>query len=204
MVDKIKNYTILILFIIIGILLLLKQCNSNNTQKSTIISNKIDTVTTIHIDTIIKYEDKIVTKYIHDIKPISSINIKDTFGLSLCNTLNTYEDSLIDSNISIYNKQIIRGELKQEWIKYDLKVPKFVTINKTITKTITDSIKILIPSTYRFSMYTGLGLGGNNTQFSSIEPYIGIRIKKIYISYGYNLINQTNNLRIGYNILNIK
>ena len=189
--DKIKNYTILGLFILVIFLLLLRQC----TPKEQVIVNHTETLTTVRVDTFIK-ESPIVTKYITKFIPIKSDTIIDKD--SSLSVINTYEDSLVNKDVIIKWTDIIKGTPISKDIKYKLLVPKYIT--KTITNNITQTNTIKVP--YKFQLYTGLELGGNTNQFSNIKPYIGIGIKKVHVSYGYNLLNNTHNISGAYTLIN--
>ncbi len=194
--DKLKNLTIAALFLIIGILLLLQQCTPK--IKDNAVEVKYDTIRTIQIDTLYP-PAKIVTKYINIGIPIKSIKSSES---TLCNTLNTYRDSLVDSNITITNHLIALGELKSNEITYQLHVP--LRITKTITKEITNTITETKYGLSHYSTFGGLQIGGNQNSLSNIQPFIGIRYKKEYFTYGYNIVNSTHNIGFAINLFNIK
>jgi hypothetical protein len=191
-----RDWLLIVLFLIIGILLLLRGCTPKPIES--VLKHTRDTIRTIQTDTVWP-EPKIITKYIQIGKPTSSTTAP---GVIVCNKINTYSDSLVDSNIVIKNIQIVQGELKNHIISYKLLIPKYIT--KTINTTIYDSI---ITTKYRqpcFSFYGGLEIGGNTSQLSNIKPFIGTRWKTTYYTYGYNVINQTHNIGIAVNLFNIK
>ncbi len=194
--DKLKNLTIVALFLIIGILLLLQQCTPK--PKDNAAQVKSDTIRTIRIDTIYP-EAKIITKTVYLERPISS---KPAPTSKICDVLNTYHDSLVDTNITIINHLVAQGELKSNEIIYKLHVP--LRITKTINTVITDSIFITKYNLPHFSAFGGLQLGGNSNSLSSIQPFIGLRYKKEYFTYGYNIVNSTHNIGFAINLFNIK
>lgn len=194
--DKLKNTLIIALFLIIGILLLLRQCTPK--VKDNAIQVKSDTITKVRVDTIYPLE-KIVTKYIYLNTPISS---KPASTSKICDVLNTYQDSLVDSNITITNHLITQGELKSNEILYQLHVP--LRITKTITNTVTNTITKTEFKLPTYSAFGGLQLGGNQSSLSNIQPFIGIRYNKEYFTYGYNIVNSTHNIGIAINLFNIK
>ncbi len=195
--DKLKNLTIVALFLIIGILLLLQQCTPK--PKDNAAQVKSDTIRTIRIDTVYP-EAKIITKTVYLERPISSKKVD--FNSGLCDIINTYQDSLVDSNITITNHLIAQGELKSNEITYQLHVP--LRITKTINTIVTDSIFITKHGMPHYSVFTGLQLGGNQNSLSSIQPFIGLRYKKEYFTYGYNIVNSTHNIGFAINLFNIK
>ncbi len=194
--DKLKNLTIIVLFLIIGILLLLQQCTPK--IKDNAVQVKSNTIRTIRIDTVYP-PAKIVTKIIYLPSPIST---KPALTSKICDILNTYKDSLVDSNITITNHLIAQGELKSNEITYQLHVP--LRITKTITKEITNTITETKYGLSHYSAFGGLQIGGNQNSLSNIQPFIGVRYKKEYFTYGYNIVNSTHNIGFAINLFNIK
>ncbi len=199
MEEKIKNYFILALIVVIGVLFMTKGCGTSPLPES-VLKPKIDTIIN-HTDTIVKWKDRIVTKYLTIYAPIKKVPTRDTNGLYLCNSLNTYRDSLIDSNISIYNEQVVRGELSKAQTTYKLHLP-VVFITHTIS--IIDSIPVLKYRQYCYSFYGGIRMGANASTFSQISPYIAVRKDGIYLDYSYNILNSSHNIGLGFNLFNIK
>lgn len=195
--DKIKNYTILGLFVLVVFLLLLRQCSPKEVIKEV---KTTDTITTIRIDTIVP-SPKIVTKIIKKFIPIKIDTLHENIdGIDHINLKKTFIDSLIDSNLVIKWKDEIKGEFINKEISYKLFVPKYIT--KTITNTITKTDTVFKP--YKFSIIGGLEIGGNETSFATIKPFIGVNIKKLNLLYGYNLLNKTHNVGVGYTLYNFK
>jgi len=195
MLDKIKNYVIIGLFAVLGVILLLQQCNGPKSNKTPI---KSDTVKVVSWDTV-KTPYKVVefkTIYkpkpdtIRDIQP-GEINQDSLFFVR------TYNDSLADSNITIFTKARTFGMLDKLDVKYRLKVPQ--TIIKTTSTTITETKAV--PN--KWDLYIGGEIGGSKTSFN-ISPYAGIRIKKVSYQYRYGIIDKTHNIGVGYKIFTSK
>lgn len=191
--EKLKNYLIIGLFIGIIILLLTRGCGHSCPKETTKITNnksvviRVDTFTQTQIVT--KYKDRFIPTY---------ITKADTS--KICDKINTYKDSLIDSNITIKQTLNVQGEIKNSFMSYELHVP--LRITKTVT--ITDSVLITKYGMPHYSTYGGLTIGGNQNTLSSIQPFIGVRYKTTYINYGYNLVNSTHNIGFAINLFNIK
>lgn len=192
--EKLKNYTIIALFIGIIILLLTRGCGHSCPTGNGKIITKKSVVT--RIDTVWE-KGPVVTKTIHVGYPVY-IEKADTS--KLCDKINTYKDSLVDSNITIRQTLKAQGWLKSNLMSYELHVP--LRITKTIT--VTDSVLITKYGMNHYSAYGGLTIGGNANTLSSIQPFIGVRYKTTYVNYGYNLVNSTHNVGVAINLFNIK
>jgi hypothetical protein len=195
--EKIKNYVIIGLFAVVGVLLLLQQCNG---PKSNEIPVKPDTVESVSWDTIdrpyevveLKVIEKPMWDTIRDILP-GEINQDSLFFVR------TYNDSLSDSNITIFTKAKTFGMLDKLDIKYRLKVPQ--TIIKTESTTITNTVTETKPS--RFSIFIGGEIGGSQTSFN-MSPLVGIRYKRTAYQYRYGIIDKTHNAGIKYDLWHSK
>lgn len=196
MVDKIKNYVIIGLFAVVGVLLLLQQCNGPKLNETPV---KPDTIKVVSWDTVNRPYEVISFKYIkskpdtiRDIAP-GEIDQDSLFFVR------TYNDSLSDSNITIHTKAKTFGMLDKLDIKYRLKVPQ--TIIKTESTTITVTETKTVPN--KWDLYIGGEVGGSKTSFN-VSPYVGIRIKKVSYQYRYGIIDKTHNIGIGYKIFSSK
>ena len=196
MVDKIKNYVIIGLFAVVGVLLLLQQCNGPKLNETPV---KPDTIKVVSWDTVNRPYEVISFKYIkskpdtiRDIQP-GEIDQDSLFFVR------TYNDSLSDSNITIHTKAKTFGMLDKLDIKYRLKVPQ--TIIKTESTTITVTETKTVPN--KWDLYIGGEVGGSKTSFN-VSPYVGIRIKKVSYQYRYGIIDKTHNIGIGYKIFSSK
>ena len=159
--EKLKNYTIIALFIGIIILLLLRGCGQKCPDNVPIITNTHSV--TIKVDTFL--QEKIVTVYKNKYIPVYTY---DTDSSVLCNKINIYKDSLIDSNITIKQTLKVQGWIKDNLMSYELHVP--LRITKTIT--IKDSVLVTKYGMPHYSAYGGLTIGGNQNTLSSIQPFI--------------------------------
>lgn len=196
MKKTLKDYLIIGLSIIVITLLLLKGCSEN--EKKVVIKEIIKTEH--HSDTV--FTKEILIKF-KTIKPKWDTIYKiDTLleGISLddLNHVRIYNDSLIDSNLTIFSDIKVLGILSQLDLSYKLK-PKPSLITNNITTTITNTE--FRPN--KVQIYTGLQLGGNKTSFN-ISPFININVKKVTIQYNYGVLNNSHNLGVGYKIFNSK
>lgn len=191
--ERIKNYTIAVMFGIIVILMFWNSCNP------TIIKEKGESIVT-HDTTIdsIPAPYKVVefkTKYFpawDTVRPDSS-----KWNADLCKFERTYTDSLPDSNVTIFTDIKTIGILKSSQVKYRLKVP--LRIETTIR---TDSTYIkTVPN--KWSILAIGGVGGNQSKFNATVGG-AIRYKKGYYGYEYNLVDKTHNAKIGFVLFNSK
>ena len=197
MLDKIKNYVIIGLFAVVGVLVLLSQCNGPKSNETPV---KPDTVKSVSWDTIktpykvveLRTIEKPMWDTIRDIMP-GEINQDSLFFVR------TYNDSLADSNITIFTKARTFGMLDKLDIKYRLKVPQ--TIIKTESTTITVTETKTVPN--KWDLYIGGEVGGSKTSFN-ISPYAGIRIKNVSYQYRYGIVDRTHNIGVGYKIFTSK
>ncbi len=193
---KVERGTILFLFLVIGFLLLLRQCSSpNGTNVPKEDKSVLKRIETIKYDTINSIKEKIVFK-IQYYPKWDSVRKTDTiWNNSLCDLTRFYNDSLVDSNLTIYSDLEVIGMLESSKTSYKLKVPKYIIEKHEIHDTKT------IPS--RWSLGINGSLGGNANSFNM---YIGgdIRIKRVVYGYNYGLLDKSSNIKIGYIIFNSK
>ncbi len=190
--DKIKNYTIIILFIIIGILLLLRGCGDNIPKNTVIVKDSL----VIRVDTVFPLPVTI-TKVINKPYIVYKEHSNDTTDLSFAKFIVTTKDSLIDSNIAITSINRIQGKPLDLALSYRLKVPKTITKTIEITKT---NLKYRQPC---YSVFGGMRLGGSTTSLA-ISPFLALRKDKTYFDISYDVIGKSYNLGVGINLFNIK
>jgi len=186
--NKIKNYIIIVLFAIVGILLLLRQCGGNVPKsKETFLKGK----ETIKYDTIpvpykvVEFKTKWYPKY-------DTITRADTtWDASLCQFERTYSDSTSNDSITIYSKIKTIGLLKSSQISYRWKVPSVV---KIISRTDT----LVRPSKWQF--FLNSEVGGNLNQFNA-SVGADLIVKKIAVGYRYGVLDKTHNVKIGFRLL---
>lgn len=188
--NKFKNITIIILFTIIGILLLLRQCGPSNPTKTTYIKGK-DIIT---YDTI-KLPYKVVelqTKYYPQAIRFDTIE-KTKVDTNLCKISRTYNDSIEDSSIVIYRTAKTTGTL--DFIKTDYR------LKNQIVKIINRTDTLVTPS--KLSIYLGAGLVGNTTNLD-LAPFIGVNYKRVYVGGEYGILNKTIGIKVGFRIFKSK
>lgn len=192
--DKIKNYLIIGLSIVIMVLLLLKGCDSNkpSINKPIYIKGK----DSIRIDTIPRPYEVIKFKPIYypkwDTSYIDTSNHFKQDGLT-----REYNDSLSDKNLTIFSYSKVLGIIKQQKLSYRLKVP--LEIDKTIKRV--DTLKFI--SSPKFSIYTGLEIGGNKQMFN-ISPFLSLNVKNNVFIFRYGVLDKSLNLGVGLKIYNSK
>ena len=189
MKDKIKNWTILALFGVIGILLLLQQCSSPKTKEVFLKGQEIIKYDTIdNTDTLVEFKTRYYPKYI-------TIKSADTtWNADLCNFERTYNDTTTDSNITIYSNIETIGILKSNKLSYKWLKPEIV---KNISRTDT----LVKPSKWQFFLNTEVG--GNDTKISASVGGTLI-YKKVEFGANYGLLDKTYNVRIGYRLFKSK
>lgn len=197
MSTTLKDWIIIISAVIIMALTLKLGCSSPfpNLEVEPRIETIIKSDTIWTKDTLIKFKSIIKPKW-------DTIYKIDTLveGISLddLNHVRIYNDSLIDSNLTIFSDIKVLGILSQLDLSYKLN-PKPSLITNNITTTITNTE--FRPN--KVQIYTGLQLGGNKTSFN-ISPFININVKKVTIQYNYGVLNNSHNLGVGYKIFNSK
>ncbi|QHI37527.1 hypothetical protein IMCC3317_29060 [Kordia antarctica] len=102
-----------------------------------------------------------------------------------------YKDTLSTDDIDIFTYNLVDGTLIDSKFSYQLKVPREITITKTIEH----------PKTYRSGLYVFGEIGGNNQKFDNLSLGLQYQNKgKWFASYRINL-NQieaiTHNIGVG-------
>ncbi|MDE1205410.1 hypothetical protein [Tenacibaculum larymnensis] len=157
--------------------------------KDTVWQTKIDTfkVQTIKYQKVYVYKND-VTNVVKD-----TIFIKDTTDYVAAKI---YRDTLKNADIEIYNYDLVKGKLLDSQLSYKLKVPREITITKTIE----------YPKTYRSGLYLFTEIGGNPQTFDNLSFGLQYNRKgKWFASYRVNInqLNQlTHNIGLGYRLFN--
>ncbi|REH56248.1 hypothetical protein C7448_101284 [Tenacibaculum gallaicum] len=157
--------------------------------KDTVWQTKVDTfkVQTIRYKKVYVHKND-VTKIVKD-----TIFIKDTTNYVAAKI---YRDTLKNTDIEIYNYDLVQGKLLDSQFSYKLKVPREITITKTIEH----------PKTYRSGLYLFSEIGGNPQTFDNLSFGLQYNRKgKWFASYRLNInqLNQpTHNVGVGYRLFN--
>ena len=105
-----------------------------------------------------------------------------------------YRDTLSTNDIDIFSYDLVEGSLLDSQISYRLKVPREITVTKTIEH----------PKTYRSGLYLFSEVGGNSQVFSNLSFGVQYNRKgKWFISYRANLNtggSPTHNLGVGFRL----
>nr|WP_321233921.1 hypothetical protein [uncultured Psychroserpens sp.] len=185
---------LLIILAIIMFNLLTKRCSktnseANNAPKVTIVR---DTIWQTKVDTFKVQTLSYKTVYVDrdNVTAISETRPKSKDALKLLEA-KIYKDTLSNDDIDIFSYNLVEGNLLDSQISYKLKVPREITVTKTIE----------YPKTYRSGLYLFSEIGGNQTRFDNISLGLQYNRKgKWFVSYRANL-NQvqqsTHNIGIG-------
>jgi hypothetical protein len=176
--------------------MLLKSCESD-------IQNNLEPTVTIVRDTI--WQTKFDTLHIETTKfeyvyipNVNSSNerklFKETISLEekeLFTKGKLYQDTLQTDDIDIFTYNLVDGTLIDSKFSYKLKVPREITVTKTIE----------YPKTYKSGLYVFGEIGGNKQQFDNLSVGLQYQNKgKWFASYRVNL-NQiqatTHNIGVG-------
>lgn len=194
MLKDIRNILIIGLFIVVAILLFKTGCN----KPSPDLSPKIDSVTT-H-DTVWAKDTLITFKPVYKPKwdTIYQIDTLEYAGdPSDLFFTREYNDSLVDTNQTVFYHIKTFGMLDSMAISYKLKIP--IEINNTTTITIEKPIT----KSPKFSVYTGAEIGGNTSSFN-LSPFINLNIKNNNVYYRYGVLDKTHNIGVGIKIFKSK
>ncbi len=193
MKEELKTYLLIIFGVVIIVMFLLKGCTNPFPNLNDIKPDKIEIRE--HHDTL--WRDTTLIKFKSIIHPKWDTiykNIDSTIDLSILEFTKVYEDTLSDSEQTIYTNANVTGYLNNLDVSYRFKRTPKVIIN-------TDSIFITKTSQpNRFSLYTGLRLNGN-TNSLNLSPYIEFNKNKLSVSASYGLIDKTIGIGVGYKII---
>lgn len=192
-IDKTILYSILILVLLNFIS---RQCSSkperNEAPKITVVR---DTIWQTKVDTFKIQTTSYKTVYV-DTNDVSRI-IEDSIERDIPENYTeakAYRDTLSNDDIDIFSYNLVDGRLLDSELSYKLKVPREVTITKTIEH----------PKTYRSGLYLFSEVGGNSAQFNNLSLGIQYNRKgKWFVSYraNFNQIQQTtHNLGVGFRL----
>lgn len=187
--NNIKSYIILVLFVIIGILLGMRQCSSPKIKETFLKGKK-----TIKWDTIPRPFKIVETKKVLYPKWDTIKLIDTTFDASLCNYERTYNDSITDSSVTIYRNIKTIGLLKSLQTNYRLKEPILVKNTSRIDTLIKPN---------KWELFGNSEIGGNLNNFN-ISIGLALKYKTVYYGYRYGVIDQTHNITIGIRLLKSK
>lgn len=156
-----------------------------------------DTVWQTKVDTFKVQTIKYLKVYVHknDITNVvkDTIFIKDTTNYVAAKI---YRDTLKNTDIEIYKYDLVQGKMLDSQLSYKLKVPREITITKTIEH----------PKTYRSGLYLFTEMGGKPQTFDNLSFGLQYNRKgKWFASYRLNInqLNQpTHNVGVGYRLFN--
>lgn len=187
--EKIKSYTIITLFAVIGVLLLFKQCGTPRTEYKYTKGEDSVVFDTVKIPyEVVKFKTKLYPKW-DTVEKTTTV-----YDASLCQFKRTYKDTVSNDSIDVFVWTKTVGLIENQQISYALKLPK---VEKTVYRTDT----LVKPN--KWDLYIGGEIGGSKTSFN-ISPYVGVRIKDVSYQYRYGILDKTHNFGIGYKIFKSK
>ena len=189
MIEKMKTYTIIALFAVIGILLLFKQCGTPRTSTHYIKGEDSVVYDTVKVPyEVIKFKPKMYPKW-DTVEKVTTI-----YDGSLCEFKRMYKDTVSNDSVDIFVWTKTVGLIESQQVSYAWKLPR---IDKTVYRTDT------LTKPNKWDLYIGGEIGGSKTSFN-ISPYVGIRIKDVSYQYRYGILDKTHNIGIGYKIFKSK
>lgn len=184
-----------LLIIILGLLLFNlfnKQCSSFNFNDKPKISVITDTIWQTKTDTF-KVQTTVYKTVYADKKDVSNVfeSLPKRTDASQFLKAKIYKDTLSNSDIDIYSYNLLDGNLLDSKLSYKLKIPREITVTKTIE----------YPKSYRSGIYVFSEFGGNINTFNNLSLGIQYNRKgKWFVGYRTN-INQlqqpTHNIGVG-------
>lgn len=189
---KTERLLLLIILALVVSNLFLKQCSNFKAQDQPTVTITKDTIWQTKVDTFkvqtVKYKTVYVNK--EDTSQILE-NLTETEDALLFNQAKVYQDTLSNDDIDIYSYNLLDGSLLDSQLSYKLKVPRQITVTKTIEH----------PKTFRSGLYAFTEVGGNTQQLSNLS--LGLQYNRKgnwFASYRLNL-NQlqspTHNVGVG-------
>lgn len=182
------------LVLLILMICITKKCIPERAQKPTITIVR-DTIWQTKIDTLTiqttKYEKVYVAK--NDVTKIikDTVVVRDTANFV---PAKIYRDTIRNNDFDVYTYNLVQGILLDSRLEYQLKVPREVTVTKTIE----------YPKTYRSGLYLFSEIGGNTQQFNNFS--IGLQYNRKgnwFVSYRINvneLVPISHNIGVGIRI----
>ena len=191
--EKIKDYLLLTMGFIILVFFLLKGCDRSRKETPQIEYIKGDSM--IVWDTVdrpyevIKFKTKYYPKW--DTAYVDTTDSWPEFNTPITRV---YNDSLSDSNLTIFSSYKVLGLIKEQSLSYRLKTP--LEIIKTVSRV--DTLRVIKSPSW--SLYGGLEVGGNTSKFNA-SPFLTLNAKKISITYRYGVIDKTHNIGLGIRLI---
>ena len=186
------------LFILLAGILLLnlfpKRCTTQVPTKpkvtivrDTVWQTKVDTfkIQTTQYETVYVAKDN-PTKILRD-----TVFVKDSAELVKAKI---YRDTLKNDDVELFSYNLVEGNLLDSKLTYKLKVPREITVTKTIET----------PKQYRSGLYFFSEIGGNTQQFNNLS--FGLQYNRKgnwFVSYRLNLNELTpisHNIGVGFRI----
>jgi len=189
-----KKELITLLGVVFLLTLFPKRC-TRETPKEPKVTIVRDTIWQTKIDTFKIQTTQYETVYVAKQNPTKVIRdtiiVKDTTKFIKAKV---YRDTVKNDDLELYSYNLVDGTLLDSDLSYKLKVPKEITVTKTIE----------YPKTYRSGLYFFSEIGGNIEQFNNLS--FGLQYNRKgnwFVSYRLNLNELTpisHNVGIGFRI----
>ena len=189
---KTERLLLLAILAMVAASLLSGRCSPSNGSQEPVVTIVRDTVWQTKVDTFTVQTTRYETVFVHREVPTEIItNISEVEDPTTLTEARVYRDTLSNDDIDIYSYDLLTGELLDSEISYKLKVPREITVTKTIE----------YPKTYRSGVYLFGELGGNTQRFDNIS--LGLQYNRKgnwFAGYRVNLNapqGTTHNLSVG-------
>lgn len=187
--------------VLMGYIIWLHQCKGGGHDNHT--SNQYHPDTTIVVDTILPAP--IIVQLPRQTVPAptiiyidSSKNIvqKESIDTAIHQSVQLYQDSLEDENLTVYYQSVVEGELLQNSLDYKLKIPKQITKRIEITKPVPAPASALLFNT---------GVGVNPLGITGVT--VGMQFisnKGWALGYDYDVLQNQHEVTLGIRLWNQK
>lgn len=187
--------------VLMGYIIWLHQCKGGGHDNHT--SNQYHPDTTIVVDTILPApiivqlpRQTVPTPTIIYIDSSKNIVQKESIDTAIHQSVQLYQDSLEDENLTVYYQSVVEGELLQNSLDYKLKIPKQITKRIEITKPVPAPASALLFNT---------GVGVNPLGITGVT--VGMQFisnKGWALGYDYDVLQNQHEVTLGIRLWNQK
>ena len=192
---KVEKTILYIALMLLALNFISKQCTKSKDIEPPKITVVRDTVWQTKTDTFTLQTTAYKTVYVHP-ENVDDI-VEDTSKVLNFDTYKearVYRDTLVNEDIELFSYNLVEGQLLDSKLTYNLKIPREITITKTIE----------YPKTYRSGLYMFSEFGGNTNQVNNLSLGLQYNRKgKWFVSYrtNFNTIEQTSHhLGVGFRL----
>jgi len=192
---KTERLLLLVVITLIIVSMLPRRCSSSQSNTEPIVTVIRDTVWQVKTDTFNVQTVRYKTVYVRSENPSKIINdTSELDDLSGITEARIYQDTLSNDDIDIYSYNLLMGSLLDSELSYTLKVPREITITKTIEH----------PKRFRSGLYLFGEVGGSTSSFDNISMGLQYNRKgNWFVGYRINmnqLQNPTHNVSAGFRL----